>query len=161
MNGLGITELDLRVVQRVLEMGAGYVLDFSDRTFSAFFQDFGVNIGDAKYCGEGQSKAKRLRGFLRTGAPPLTGRVLAKLCRHRMLNGQAAPTDSDRTAYAAIVGRLGGSVDAQPSQGTEDELLKLIFKPQAFTRLPVDASTGKLLVSRMEEAGRCVRTKPT
>jgi len=158
MTAAAITELDLRVIERVLEMGSGYVLDFSDRTFAGFFYDFGVDIGATKYCGEGTSKAKRLRGFLRAEAPPLTGRVLAELLKHRMLNGDL-PKDTDHAAFAAIVARHGGGVATAVPQTNEDGLLKLIFRPEVFARLPVDAATSKLLVSRMEEAGRCVENQ--
>jgi hypothetical protein len=45
--------------------GAGYVLDFSDRTFSAFFRDeFEIDIDDDRYRVIGTSKGKRLRTFL-------------------------------------------------------------------------------------------------
>lgn len=153
------TELDLRVIERVLEMGSGYVLDFSDRTFAGFFGDFGVDIGDPRFSGEGTSKAKRLRSFLRLATPPLTGRVLAELLKHRLLNGKEPPTDADRTAFAAIVARLGGAIEPAPTVPSEDELLKLVFQPKVFDRLPVDDAMSKLLVARMEEASRCVESQ--
>lgn len=160
MTAAAISELDLRVIERVLEMGSGYVLDFSDRTFAGFFHDFGVDIGAAKYCGEGTSKAKRLRGFLRAEGPTLTGRVLAELLKHRMLDGKEPPKEADQAAFAAIVVRHGGggAVSAAP-QVSEDVLLKLVFRPDVFARLPVDAATSRLLISRMEEAARCVENQ--
>jgi len=43
-------------------MGAGYVLDFSNRTFAEFVADStGRNIYDPKYDNAGGSKANRLR----------------------------------------------------------------------------------------------------
>ena len=42
---------------------AGYVLNFSDRTFSEFFKDFRVDIDSQKYYKNGASKMKRLRAF--------------------------------------------------------------------------------------------------
>lgn len=155
-----ITELDLRVLERVLGMESGYVLDFSDRTFASFFADFNVNIGAQKYCSEGNSKAKRLRGFLRAEQPPLTGRVLAELLQHRLLSGRDPITPDERAAYEAIVVRHGGKTAAPAAApANEDALLKMIFRPEVFARLPVDAATGTLLVSRMEEAGRCVENE--
>jgi hypothetical protein len=152
-----ITELDLRVIDRVLSKEAGYILDFSDRTFAAFFTDFSVDITAAKYCSEGTSKAKRLRGFLRVEQPPLTGRVLAELLQHRLLSAWEPLTQEERAAFEAIVRRHGGATEAQPERPpTEDALFKLDFRPDVFARLPVDAATGALLVARMEEARRCV-----
>jgi hypothetical protein len=48
-------------------MHGGYVLNFSDRTFSEFFDDeFGINIYDEKYRFNGSSKAKHMRAFIAT-----------------------------------------------------------------------------------------------
>jgi hypothetical protein len=161
---VAITQLDLRVIERVLDTGrgAGYVLDFSDPEFAAFFADFGVNINDPRYATDGGSKWKRLRSFLRTTRPPLAGRVLAELLKHRLLNGGSPPADADRAAFAAIANRLGGTVpppQPPPTATGEDELLKLIFQPATFERLAVEDAMSKLLVSRMEEASRCVENR--
>jgi len=62
--------------ERMLGMGSGYVLDFSNRTFSEFILDItGRGIYDARYDYESGSKANRLRGFwkeesLQLHAPP-------------------------------------------------------------------------------------------
>lgn len=57
---------DIRLIDDLFEMGGGYVLDFSNRTFSEFFFDeLGVNIDDPRFEVEGTSKAKRLRYYLR------------------------------------------------------------------------------------------------
>jgi hypothetical protein len=155
-----ITQVDISVIERVLDTGrgAGYVLDFSDADYGGFFRDFGVDIFADRYAGEGNSKGKRLRAFLRATPPPLSGRVLAALLRHRTLNGKPSPAEADRAEFAAIARRLGGSVATEKSEApeSEDELLQLIFKPQVFERLPVEGSMSKLLVARMEEARRCV-----
>jgi hypothetical protein len=159
-----ITQLDMRVIERVLDTGrgAGYVLDFSDADFSGFFADFGVNVDDSRYLTDGSSKGKRLRTFLRTTPPPLTGRVLAELLRHRLLGDKTPLAETDRAEFAAIATRLGGvvpSVQSQATPASEDELLKLIFQPATFERLAVENSMGKLLISRMEEASRCVENR--
>ena len=155
-----INQLDISVIERVLDTGRGpgYVLDFSDADYGGFFRDFGVDIFGDNYAGEGNSKGKRLRAFLRATPPPLSGRVLAALLRHRMLNGKPGPAEADRAEFEAIAGRLGGSIAPQKNDApeNEDELLKLVFQPQVFERLPVEGSMSKLLVARMEEARRCV-----
>ncbi len=49
----------------VFEMGGGYVLNFSDRTFAQFFaEEINIDIDDRRYAQQGTSKAKRLRFFL-------------------------------------------------------------------------------------------------
>ena len=52
----------MRLIDDLFGMGGGYVLDFSDRTFAAFFsEELSINIDESRYAGEGTSKAKRLR----------------------------------------------------------------------------------------------------
>ena len=64
-----LKSLDIRLIDDIFDMGGGYVLDFSNRTFSEFFnEELGVNIDDPRYDAEGTSKAKRLRYYLRTAS---------------------------------------------------------------------------------------------
>jgi hypothetical protein len=68
----------------LFEMGGGWVLNFSDRTMSAFFSDeLGCNIDDPKYAVNGGSKGKRLRCFLQTVDIPTVVRTLKALWEYR------------------------------------------------------------------------------
>ncbi len=54
-------------LDQLFEMGSGYVLKFSDRTFSQFFaEELNVDIDDPVYSKNGTSKGRRLRCFLQT-----------------------------------------------------------------------------------------------
>ena len=76
-----IKRSDMRLIDEVFGMGSGYVLDFSNRTFSEFFEDeFGINIYQEKYHGRGTSKANLLRGFIDVEEGFMVGKVLRKLC---------------------------------------------------------------------------------
>ena len=98
--------MELRSIEAVLKMGGGYVLDFSDRTFAMFFEEFGVNIDDSQYCEHGGSKAKRLRAFLRASSPGLIARVLDGLLEHRLRSApDDLPTD-ELQRYKATIDRL-------------------------------------------------------
>jgi hypothetical protein len=59
-----LTNIEKRNLERLLGMGSGYVLDFSNRTFEEFVLD---SIGKSIYAGEyetgGGSKANRLRAL--------------------------------------------------------------------------------------------------
>lgn len=62
-----IRTIDIRLLDDIFDMGGGYVLDFSDRTFAAFFlEKLNIDITDQRYYLDGTSKAKRLRCFFRT-----------------------------------------------------------------------------------------------
>lgn len=65
-------------------MADGNVLDFSNKTLAEFFEDeFQIDIYDNAYCKDGNSKAKRLRSFVKLSSPRQTGRVLRALWAHK------------------------------------------------------------------------------
>lgn len=54
-----LTHAEMRLVDDALDMGSGYVLDFSDRTTAEFFDDeFGITIYQDRYAFNGSSKPK-------------------------------------------------------------------------------------------------------
>ena len=62
-----IRSIDMMFLDDVFEMGSGYVLNFSDRTFAQFFvEELNIDIDNPIYARNGSSKAKRLRCFLQT-----------------------------------------------------------------------------------------------
>ncbi|MDR7381723.1 TIGR02391 family protein [Promicromonospora iranensis] len=67
MSTLSIT--DKTVLEAVLNMSGGYVLDFTNATFANFFGELKVDIyDDEKYPGFGDSKANRLRALWKSGS---------------------------------------------------------------------------------------------
>jgi hypothetical protein len=153
----GPTSLEMRVIEKILEMGSGYVLDFSDATFADFFADHGVDIRDEKFTSWGTSKAKRLRSFLKQASPTLAGNVLSQLLEHRLVWKPDGLSESEIAAYRKVVRRLGaGGGEPTPGAPTEDALLQLVFQPELFRRLPLDGSLADTLLGRMEEARRCI-----
>jgi hypothetical protein len=98
----------------LFEMGGGYVLDFTDRTFSEFFaEELGARIDDARYRVEGTSKAKRLRFFLKTCDSGLLLRALLALWEYRAASRRRRGVTEDfpnaEDEFFALVERLGGS----------------------------------------------------
>lgn len=90
-----LTAMEKRKLERALEMGTGYVLDFSNRTFAEFFRDnFGLDIYDSKYDRESGSKAHRMRAFWDKGSNHDVGRVLELLFDEwREFAGPSAPSE--------------------------------------------------------------------
>jgi hypothetical protein len=152
----GVTTLELRAIESVLQLESGYVLDFTDAEFAAFFEEYGVDIGHPKFSVDGTSKAKRLRYFLRTTAPPLSGKVLAGLLQHRLAMAGDAPSAREQEPYAAAVRRCGGAGPAATSVDPEVDLVALVFKEEVFARLPVPPPDAAVLVARMKEAHACI-----
>jgi hypothetical protein len=81
---LNIRSLDMIFLDDVFEMGGGYVLNFSDRTFSHFFaEELQVDIDADIYRQNGTSKGKRLRCFLQTVDKATAARTLRALWEYR------------------------------------------------------------------------------
>jgi len=70
-----LTAFERRMLEKLLGMGGGYVLNFSDRTYAEFFVDYRVEIDAAQYRTGGDSKAKRMRTFWDVAANHTVGRV--------------------------------------------------------------------------------------
>lgn len=103
---------ELHVVEDVLEMSGGYVLNFSNRDFTGFFLvGFDVDIDAERYCSAGSSKANRLRTFLRTTDAPLLGKVLEELLNHRLHEMEVPELPQKVLArYVAIANAHGGAL---------------------------------------------------
>ena len=73
---------DKAILEKIFQMGGGYVLDFSDRTMEAFFaEDFDIEVYDKKYDFDFQSnsKANRMRGIWLAESDPKVGSIILAL----------------------------------------------------------------------------------
>lgn len=165
MSQPALNQLDRDVIESVLLMGSGYVLDFSDRTFSEFFLDFDVPIDDAQFHLDGSSKARRLRAFLRTysvSQPKLVGTVLGALLERRLLKQPDGLNESEVAHFRSIVRRFGGmpqEAEGHSSATSDRELLERIFQPELLKRLPIEVALSSALAERMAEAHACIEAK--
>jgi hypothetical protein len=75
-----LTLLEKRKLERLLKMGGGYVLGFSNFSFDAFVVDsVGRSIYDAKYNYGSGSKANQLRGFWKEEANSVVAKLTADI----------------------------------------------------------------------------------
>jgi hypothetical protein len=130
--------------------GAGYVMDFSDRTFNEFFDGLHIDITQEEYKQNGNSKANRLRAFLKLSDSQTAVKALRELWEYR--EGVFGPHDqadekvlATKSRFFEIVQgletaegviRMDG-IDRFSTGETLDELIKAIErdiqarKPQA------------------------------
>lgn len=118
-SGTKIRAIDMRLLDDLFDMGGGYVLDFSDKTFTEFFADeLGINIDDPIYAMEGTSKAKRLRYFLKSSDLQVTVRTLLALWEYREFSrrrkGLKEAIPNAEQEFYSLIERLGGN--APPRQ---------------------------------------------
>ena len=108
--------IDLGVVDDLVDFirGRGYVLNFSDKTFSQWFAEtLDVDIEDPSYSDTGSSKGKRLKRFLQKVDDRAAIRALAALWEQRadflQSTGQIDPVLNAEARYLALIKRLGGA----------------------------------------------------
>lgn len=144
---LPIRALDMDLINTLFQMGGGYVLDFSDRTFSEFFADINVDIDHPRLRAEGTSKAKRLRYFLQHCTQDQRLKALSSLWDYRETkrrrSGLAETVPSAEAEFRALLLRLGAPpgperrpaparpvrLDVQRARALKGELLALQSLP--------------------------------
>jgi hypothetical protein len=98
-----LSRIEKLKIEKLFDMDSGYVLDFSNRTFSEFiFENTGVEIYDSKYDHASGSKANRLRAFWQQESNHIVGQLLINLLvywKARKQAGYAEITPTEHTLY--------------------------------------------------------------
>lgn len=114
---------DYVFLDALFEMDGGYVLNFTNQSFSQFFTELGINIGHSRFCVNGTSKAKRLRSFFSSADPDSAVRVLNALWEHREAvrkqAGRLEEMQNARTDLLALIARIQGKPAARESERQE------------------------------------------
>lgn len=153
----------LKIVERqcfedLFGMSSGYVLDFTNPTFSEFFRESArVDIYSDKYAVNGDSKAKRLRAFISLEPDALVGKVLSDLVEYwRYKTPHPSAHDKQLVSQASLViERLLGK-QVQPKE-SGDAFLKKDFGPLTLQKIPSAAPLISILEMRLGEASRCLQ----
>jgi hypothetical protein len=130
----------MRLIEDLFEMGGGYVLDFSNDTFADFFQDeLRIDIYSPSYAGDGTSKAKRLRRFLRTADAVTCARTLTLLWEYRKAylrrkRLQDPFPDAERD-FHLVIQRLTGKPAAPPQGAPAPQAAVVGIDPAVTGRL--------------------------
>lgn len=149
-----IRTVDMPIIDKVFEMEGGCCLNFSDRTYAAFFnEELGVEIDHPRFSVEGGSKGKRTRYYLKSCDRETALRTLNALWDYRRDSGvvhEYAPLeDTVIDAYQRILKRLGAK-PAKSSQTRQASSARPVPDPDAATRM-----SGHLLqVSQLEPQTR-------
>ncbi|MBU0630599.1 MAG: TIGR02391 family protein [Candidatus Margulisbacteria bacterium] len=82
-NMANLTTNEKQLLEKLLQMESGYVLNFSDRTMEEFFRDdVGVDIYSKKYYYGSGSKANRLRGLWLKADDKIVGKSILKFIEY-------------------------------------------------------------------------------
>lgn len=117
--------IDIKLLDDVFEMGGGYVLDFSNQTFSEFFyEELNIDIDSPIYEINGTSKAKRLRTYLRQATQSNLLKTLLALWEYRETirrrSGEKETLTGAKEEFFHLIKKLGGeppeTITTQPVQ---------------------------------------------
>lgn len=127
---------EIQIIDSAFQSNPGYVLDFSDRTLSEYFEDeFNIDIDDQKYAINGSSKMKRLRTFFQIEEARIVTKVMRSLWEYRESIYKNCPnhTKIKEKLFELIVNIESGTaiartdaIDRFASNQTLDELIAAI-----------------------------------
>ena len=153
-----LTGAEKLILEKILPMGKGYVMDFNDASFEKFFNDYNVAISDARYQIHGDSKANRMRAFLDIAPDEIAVRVLSAMLDVREVSYYAGGDERDSILLAKgreIVDRLSG-ISPKVNSVTSGVTPHKEFEMSNFRNLPVEPAVTEIIVERLMEAQICL-----
>ncbi len=150
----GLTDVEKRYLEKILNMGGGYVLDYSDATFEEFFYRYKVNIHSDRYQTYGTSKAKKMRAFWEREPDALVARVLSEMLDSYEADCDLSGRERDASLLEksrAIVDKISGKPPIAKAASVKNFLHKEFDIPN-IQRLPVEFPVAKIIEDRLNEA---------
>lgn len=154
-----LTDIEKRYLERILSMGGGYVLDYTDPTFGEFFARHRINIHSKKYQSYGTSKAKKMRSFWEQEPDKVVAPVLSEMLDSYEADCELNGREPDATVLRksrSIVARLSGKSAPAPAESVESFLEREFTIPN-IQRLPVESQVATIIESRLAEGRKALR----
>lgn len=131
-----LTNLEKRKFEQLLGMESGYVLDFSNRSFTEFVRDStGLDIYDSRYAYESGSKANRLRAFWQKEENSVVGKLMSDILDYSEAKG------AQYKVCRLVVVRLlqdGPDPQAHSTSQLNDQLIQQRRRSQVLVQLKED-----------------------
>ena len=165
------TGIDRRKLEKQLGMSSGYVLDFFDRTFGEFSDDYRVATDTESHKARGTSKANRMRTQWELEANYVVGRVISGLIDYatevfhdsgpmviessrkmalRLLSDQpvaeldALATTADKCDFDEVAEHVREASEKNQPQGSLDRLHAFVTKLVWVAREPHGIQGGRV-----------------
>lgn len=151
-----------KILEKFLGMDSGYVLNFSNRTFSDFFiENFKINIYDNKYADRGESKAKRLRTFWEKESNSLVADSIEKMIEwwesdslineEEITNNQKVLAEKCKKIANNVRNRNTANI-----QNEEIEFLNKKFDSVNIKTLNLTTTMENVIQQRLDEIKKCL-----
>ena len=149
---------DKEYLETILDMGGGFVLDFTDNTFREFFGTYRIDIDSARYRKYGPSKAKRMRAFWEKDPDSQVGPVLSGMLDMYEAQCELGRRERDSVLLSKgrdIVSRISGGTPGSSPTGDRGFLSEDFAIPELH-KLPVASPVADIISARLEEAQSCL-----
>lgn len=148
------------ILEKLFQMGGGYVLNFSDRSMGEFFRDdLHIDIYDSRFNYASGSKANRMRGFWQAASDQLVGKSIISLIGYiegQLLVGNLRSEDFPKALILKgreIGNKLLGVVGQ--TQTSESDFVGKDYGEISIVSLGLDAAVTKVLTQRIDEIWKC------
>jgi len=155
-----LTDIEKRYLERILGMGSGYVLDYSDATYAEFFARYNIEIHSSRYQRYGTSKAKKMRAFWEVEGDEVVAPVLSEMLASYEADCELEGKEVDKGILdkaKEIVSRIGGVRSFTTSADPEDAFLNLEFEIPNLHKLPIEHQVIDVVEARLNEARKALR----
>jgi len=145
-------------IEKLFEMGGGYVLNFSNNSFSQFFRDnVNIDIDDTKYLFIGSSKANRMRAFLELESDELVGKALIEMLElWKFINNDNIKANRLlANECAQIVSRLLKKQIVE--KDNVENFLKKNFYNTSLNKIQMDGGLLPIMEARLQEVYKCMQ----
>jgi len=164
-----LTTIEKQILEKLFQMGGGYVLNFSDRTMGEFFRDdVGIDIYTQKYNYASGSKANRLRGLWLEADDKAVGKTILKLIEYlesQILIDNLKQSDfsADRIKASKEIAEklLGKKVETKESKSKatfKNGNISITLQKEVFDHVQELLNNGHYF-NAVEEAYKVVRKK--
>ena len=147
-----LANVEKRSLERVLGVGSGYVLDFTDVTFGELFERHDIDLHGRKYRTSVTSKAKKLRMFWALETDQRVGAVLSELLDSYEVDCNFNDRSLNRGLLEeahGIAGRLNSQYSAPNSRTTEREFLAREFSLPDIQKISIDTQVMSIVEARI------------
>lgn len=156
-----------QILEKLLQMESGYVLNFSDRTIADFFRDnLSIDFYASDYEYGSGSKANRMRGFWACADDILIAKSIRELLDYieaQILLGRLEERNFPQPLLLRarkIADILDGTTPASSNVTevglTEAEFVKRQFNDLEIAKLGLDGPTENVIRERLQEIERCL-----
>jgi len=135
-------------------------LNFSNRTFSEFFEDFGIDIEAQKYYKNGTSKMNRLRAFWEIENDKLVAEVIKGLLEiSKQIQDLDKQDEQLTTQYINSLLKIKNAEAPQNKELSESDFLKQDLSKINISKLNLDNNLEKIIQQRLDEIKKSLQSE--